>query len=55
MSCSNTQQVYLGSVVCTVDVAVAEGDTTYPVVANAWSANTPKMEASDWVSFTGVP
>jgi len=55
MSCTNSQQVYLGSVVCTVDVTVTGGEYSHLIVANAFSANTPKMQASDWVDWIGIP
>jgi hypothetical protein len=55
MSCTNTQQVYLGTVVCTANVTVTSGPYSQLVVATAYSANTPKMQASDWIVWNGVP
>jgi len=55
MSCTNTDAVYLGSVVCVATVTVTAGHYSQVVVANAWSANTPKMQASDWLDWTGIP
>jgi len=55
MSCTNTDAVYLGSVVCTATVTITEGHYSQIIVANAWSANTPKMQATDWFDWTGIP
>ena len=55
MSCTNTREVYLGSVVCTANVKVAAGRYSQVIVANAFSANTPRMQATAWMDWTGVP
>lgn len=55
MSCTSYDRLYLGSVVCTASVTVQPGEHRATVVANAWSANTPKMVASERVSWYGMP
>ena len=55
MSCGDLSRIYLGQVVCTATVPAEVGAQSSLVVANAWSGNSPKMQATDTYHYYGAP
>jgi hypothetical protein len=55
MSCGDLSRVYLGQVICTATVTAEMGEQSSLVIAEAWSGNSPLMQATDTYYYHGAP
>ena len=53
MSCTSND-IYLGQMICTATIEIEPGPYSVVVMAQAWSSNGPKMQATQRVFFSGI-